>query len=106
MLIAAMVLGLVVGIGEVFGGVASVVDGGHVGRWISLIPLGVVAAVGGFWPVRKPVLAAALLLSSAIGNFVVGVAVEDMYVLFLPTTLLVLAGAFIVTKKWGGLERR
>ena len=106
MLIAAMVLGLLVGIGE-FCGAAAAAAATREWHWleITLIPLGVIAAVGGFCAVRKPNLAMALLFSSAIGNFVVGiVAGEEMSVLFLPTALLALAGAFVLSKKWGGLE--
>jgi len=114
MLIAAMVLGVIVGVGEIFGGAAGWVQGAYsyyddVDWWvIAIIPFGVIAAAGGFCALRKPDFAAALLFLSAIGNFVVGlIAVADYggaFVLFLPTALLVLAGAFALFKKWGRLE--
>ena len=110
MLIAAMVLGILVGVGEVFGGSASWIQAAHSGYqdvdwWsIAITPFGFSAATGGFYALRKPDFAAALLFLSAIGNIVVGlIAVADYssaFVLFLPSALLVLAGAFALSKKW------
>jgi uncharacterized membrane protein YdjX (TVP38/TMEM64 family) len=110
MLIAAMALGVLVGVGEVFGGAAGWVQGAHsyydnVEWWVvAIIPFGVIAAAGGFCALRKPDFAAALLFLSGIGNFVVGlIAVADYsgaFALFLPTALLVLAGAFALSKQW------
>lgn len=110
MLIAAMVLGVLVGVGEAFGGAAGWVQGArsyydNVEWWVvAIIPFGIIAAAGGFCALRKPDFAAALLFLSAIGNFVVGlIAVADYsaaFALFLPTALLVLAGAFALSKRW------
>jgi len=65
MLIAAMTLGILVGVGEVFGGAAGWIQGAHsyydgVEWWVvAIIPFGVIAAAGGFCTLRKPDFAAA-----------------------------------------------
>jgi hypothetical protein len=110
MLIAAMILGVLVGVGGVCGGAAGWVQGAHsyygdVEWWVvAIIPIGAIAAAGGLCALRKPDFAAALLFLSGIGNFVVGLTAgadhSEAFTLFFPTVLLALAGAFAFSKQW------
>jgi hypothetical protein len=110
MLIAAMVLGILVGVGELFGGAASLIDTISNSYedldWvaIAIIPLGAIAIAGGLYIWRRIDIAAYLLLFSAVGNFIVGLSSIPRqgigYVMLIPTVLLALAGAFALAKKW------
>jgi len=104
MLVAAMVIGLIMGVGEFFGGAAARVYGD--GPWlvIAIIPIGAIAIAGGFFAaLGRPGIAGVLLLSSAVCNFAVGLASAPDGAglsLFVPTVSLTLAGALALARRW------
>ncbi|MBM4461967.1 MAG: hypothetical protein FJ012_01355 [Chloroflexi bacterium] len=109
MLIAAMVLGLLVGVGEFLGGLgylaAIAADSGVIHWWaVALVPIGLVATLGGVLALSRPGMAAILLLSSCVANAVVGlvsIGLDEIGGSFLlwPAVFLALAGALALGKQ-------
>jgi hypothetical protein len=111
MLITAMVLGLLVGVGEFLGGLGILVDSAAhsaVIHWwaVALVPIGLVATFGGVSALSRPGIAAILLLSSCVANVVVGLVSialdEGADSLLMPAVLLALAGALALGKQLRG----
>ena len=119
MLIAAMVLGLIVGIGEFLGGMSHVIyevfktsdEWNHNGNadiqwWAAMfIPLGIIAIMGAIlaMPLRRQKLAGIVLLFACIANLGVGLAaIPDEGAggaFFAPAIMLGIAAALVLGKK-------
>jgi hypothetical protein len=110
MLITAMVLGILVGVTEFLSGLgylaAIAADSGAIYWWaVALVPIGLVATLGGVSALSRPGIAAILLLSSCFANAVVGlvsIALDEIggSLLLMPAVLLALAGALALGKRF------
>jgi hypothetical protein len=118
-LVAAMILGLIAGIGEFVGGMSHVIyelfkpseewnpqNNADIRWWaVMLIPLGIIAITGAIlsWPIRSQKIAGVVLIFACLANIGIGLAaipsnMAGIY-LFVPAIMLGIAGTMILGKK-------
>ena len=97
MRVAALVLGLIVGVGQFFISAAICISG-RADTWVMpvLVPLGLIAIAGGLSAWWAPRISGVLLLVAGFGNIIVGLAavgdsVAALYLWF-PAILLLIGG--------------